>query len=38
MREHLHTHISKYVGYSESKYRMRISLANPRDCHIAHVQ
>jgi len=28
----------KYVGYSESKYRLRISLAHPLDCHIAHVQ
>ena len=27
-----------YVGYSESKYRLRISLAQPRDCHFAHVQ
>jgi len=27
-----------YVGYSESKYRLRISLAHPRDCHFAHVQ
>ena len=27
-----------YVGYSESKYRQRISLAHPRDCHFAHVQ
>jgi len=26
-----------YVGYSESKYRLRISLAHPRDCHFAHV-
>jgi len=30
--------ISMYVGYSESKYRLRISLAHPRDCHFAHVQ
>ena len=29
---------NKYVGYSESKYRPRISLAHPRDCHFAHVQ
>ena len=29
---------SLYVGYSESKYRLRISLAHPRDCHFAHVQ
>jgi len=29
---------SYYVGYSESKYRLRISLAHPRDCHFAHVQ
>ena len=28
----------KYVGYSESKYRLRISLAHPRDCHFTHVQ
>jgi len=28
----------KYVGYSESKHRLRISLAHPRDCHFAHVQ
>ena len=27
-----------YVGYSESKYRLRISLAHPRDCHFAHVR
>ena len=27
-----------YVGYSESKYRLRISLAHPRDCHFAHMQ
>ena len=27
-----------YVGYSESKYRLRISLAHPPDCHFAHVQ
>ena len=27
-----------YVGYSESKYRLRISLAHPRDCHFVHVQ
>ena len=26
-----------YVGYSESEYRLRISLAHPRDCHFAHV-
>ena len=30
--------ILSYVGYSESKYRLRISLAHPRDCHFAHVQ
>jgi len=30
--------MSKYVGYSESKYRLRISLTHPRDCHLAHVQ
>ena len=28
----------KYVGYSETKYRLLISLAHPRDCHFAHVQ
>ena len=28
----------KYVGYSESMYRLRISLAHPRDCHFSHVQ
>jgi len=28
----------KYVGYSESKYRLRISLAHPRDGRFAHVQ
>jgi len=27
-----------YVDYSESKYRLRRSLAHPRDCHFAHVQ
>jgi len=27
-----------FVGYSESKYRLRISLAHPRDCHFAHVR
>jgi len=27
-----------YVRYSESKYRLRISLTHPRDCHFAHVQ
>ena len=27
-----------YVGYWESKYHLRISLAHPRDCHFAHVQ
>ena len=27
-----------YVGYSESKYRLRISLAHPWDCHFARVQ
>ena len=31
-------HIPYYVGYSESKYCLRISLAHPRDCHFAHVQ
>ena len=32
------TEYKPYVGYSESKYRLRISLAHPRDCHFAHVQ
>ena len=27
-----------YVGYWESKYRLRMSLTHPRDCHFAHVQ
>ena len=27
-----------YVGYSESKHRLRVSLAHPRDCHFAHMQ
>jgi hypothetical protein len=27
-----------HVGYSESKYRLRISLAHPRDCPFAHVR
>ena len=27
-----------YVGYSESKYRLRISLTHPRDHHFVHVQ
>ena len=27
-----------YVGYSESKDRLRISLTHPPDCHFAHVQ
>ena len=27
-----------YIGYWESKYRLRISLAHPLDCHFAHVQ
>ena len=30
--------ITMYVGYTESKYRLRIALAHPRDCHFAHVQ
>jgi len=29
---------SGYVGHSESKYRLRTSLADPRDSHFAHVQ
>jgi hypothetical protein len=28
----------RYEGYSESKYRLRIPLAHPRDCPFAHVQ
>jgi len=28
----------RYVGYSESKYRLRVSLAHPRHSHFAHVQ
>ena len=32
------TEYKLYIGYSESKYRLRISLAHPRDCHFAHVQ
>ena len=31
-------HRRYYVGYSESKYRLRISLTHPRDSHFAHVQ
>ena len=27
-----------YVGYSDSKDGLRISLAHPPDCHFAHVQ
>jgi len=27
-----------YEGYSESKYRLLISLTHPRDCPFAHVQ
>jgi len=30
--------LSSYLGYSESKYRLRTSLAHLRDCHFAHVQ
>ena len=30
--------VAFYVGYSERKYRLRISLAHPPDCHFAHVQ
>ena len=29
--------LSLHVGYSESKYRLRISLEHPRDCHFVHV-
>ena len=32
------SNIYKYIGYSESKYRLHISLAHPRDCPFAHVQ
>ena len=32
------TQVYIYVGYSASKYRLRISLAHPRDRHFAHVQ
>ena len=28
----------KYVGYNESKYCLRVSLAHPSDRHFAHVQ
>jgi len=28
----------KYVGYSESKYHLRISFAHPRVCRFAHVE
>ena len=27
-----------YVGYSEIKLRLRISLVRPRDCHFTHVR
>jgi len=33
-----YAYLMTYAGYSESKYRLRISLAHPRDCHFAHVQ
>ena len=33
-----HHSLRIYVGYSESKYHLRISLTHPRDCHFAHVQ
>ena len=32
------SHLLFYVGYSESKYRLRISPALPRVCNFAHVQ
>ena len=32
------TFVCYYVGYSESKYCLRISLTHPQDCHFAHVQ
>ena len=35
---HNYCHKSIYGSYPESKYRLRISLAHPRDCHFAHVQ
>jgi len=31
-------YVRTYVCYSESKYRLRISLAHPRDCHFEHMQ
>ena len=31
-------YVCMYVGYSESKYRLRKSLAHPRDCPFAYVQ
>jgi len=31
-------YLFKLCRLSESKYRLRISLAHPRDCHFAHVQ
>ena len=34
----LNTLHTMYKGYSESKYRLCISLAHPRDCPFAHVQ
>jgi len=33
-----HSPDGMYVGYSESKYRLCISPADPRDCHFVHVQ
>ena len=30
----LKTKHSIYVGYSKSKYRLRVSLAHPQDCHL----
>jgi len=27
-----------YVGYSECKYRLRVSLAHPQDCNFAYVR
>jgi len=34
----LNFELTIYVGYSESKYRLRISLVHPWDCHFAHGQ
>jgi len=34
---YIYIYIYTHVGYSESKYRLRISPAHPRDCHFANV-